>query len=110
MKLSSLTIAVISTSFTVCDGHLRGNPRHIQKELFGAGSQPPFVAVAANDTNEGYHHRRLQEMASLEEGKDSSDDDFHPGNGSCHRGRSRVSQKQGKFLCRYHNVDLHPNK
>ena len=69
MKLSSLTIAVISTSFTVCDGHLRGNPRHIQKELFGAGSQPPLAPT------EGYHHRRLQEMASLEEGKDSSDDD-----------------------------------
>jgi hypothetical protein len=72
MKLSPLGIAVISTSFAACHGHLRGNPRHIQKELFSPGGQPSFAAVATPLPDD--HRRRLQEMASLEEGKDSSDD------------------------------------
>ena len=71
MKLPSLAIAIICTSLTACNGHLRGNPRHIRKELFLPGSQTS-IAVAA-PLQDFQRQRRLQEMASLEE--DASDDD-----------------------------------
>ena len=60
MKLPSLAIAIISTSLTVCNGHLRGN--HIRKELFLPGTRShPSIAVATSE------RRRLQET-------DTSDD------------------------------------
>ena len=75
MKLPSLAIAIISTALTTCNGHLRGNPRHIRKELFLPGGQPS-IAVAAPLPKDYPQRRRLQEMASLEEdtSKDISDD------------------------------------
>ena len=68
-----LAIAIISTSLTACNGHLRGNPRHIRKELFLPGTRSqPSIAVATSDYQR--QRRRLQEMASLEEATDASDD------------------------------------
>lgn len=65
MKLSSLSVAAISASLAVCcHGHLRGNPRHVQKEL-------RISSFAVATPQEGYaQRRRLQEMASLEETED----------------------------------------
>lgn len=74
MKLSSLAIAVISVSLTACNGHLRGNPRHIRKELFLPGSQPSIAIAPPLPKDYQRQRRRLQEMASLEEDTSSSKD------------------------------------
>ena len=64
MKLSSLGVAAISASLAVCcHGHLRGNPRHVQKEL-------RISSFAVATPQEGYAQL---EMASLEETEDRAD-------------------------------------
>ena len=87
MKLSSLSVAAISASLAVCcHGHLRGNPRHIQKELRTSAGGYPSFAVA---TPPYAQHRRLQEMASLEETEDRA--------GSNDTSRTKLSPPPANF-------------